>query len=877
MPHHSEPSRWSRRRLLKAVPALLAASSVDADSLDSSIASIAVLPTDRHSPRHRTLLNSDWNFYLGDIQGAERPALDDSKWQHIGLPHSFGLPYFGTPGFYVGYGWYRKELVLTSLSGTRRTYLEFEAAFQVAEVFVNGRAVGTHEGGYTGFSFDITQFLRSGRNVIAVRVNNLWDAQLNPRAGEHNFNGGIYRNVYLVTTSDLHVDWYGTFVTTPGLNKSGGPVRIEVDVRNHSNRSRDFILVSTVLDSEGHAVASVRTDCTIGAGVVSTFEQSTQPVLNPALWSPTGPNMYAVHTQLLEGTRQLDDYLTPFGFRWFQWTADQGFFLNGEHHYFHGANVHQDHAGWGDAVTNAGIARDILLVKQAGMDFIRGSHYPHSPVFSDECDRQGVMLWCENSFWGTGGVKREGFWTASAYPPNEKDQKPFEESVKRSLCEMIRIHRNHPCIIVWSMGNEVFFSNADLMPKIRSFITDLVKESHRLDPSRPAGMGGVQRGELDHLADVAGYNGDGATLFINPGVPNAVTEYGSVQSVRPGAYAPGWGDLKGQPEFKWRSGQALWCAFDHGSVFPSLGQMGMVDYFRLPKRQWYWYQNAFTSNAPPELAQPGVPAALSLRTDKAGVISADGTGDVQVIVSVVNSSGKRISNSPPVRVEIVAGPGEFPTGRAITFAPDSDIVIRDGEAGIELRSYQSGTIQLRATSPGLRPATLTLHAEYGPAFVSGVTPLAVRRPYIIYANPLALPVEPIDISLNRPTAASSNGVAHTSRMANDGNKRTYWQPAASPLADSWWQVDFESRCHIDTVQFSLTRSAVCRYAIEVAGQNEDWVLVINRRANTKADSEFRERMPGNLTARWLRITFYPSPDGFPVQLREVQVLGTPLQ
>jgi len=587
--------------------------------------------------------------------------------------------------------------------------------------------------------------------------------------------------------------------------------------------------------------------------------------------------MYTARTKVFEGARLVDDYRTPFGFRWFRWTADRGFFLNGEHYYFHGANVHQDHAGWGDAVTNAGIARDVSLVKQAGMDFIRGSHYPHSPVFSDECDRQGVMLWSENSFWGTGGEKVEGFWTASAYPPNEQDQKAFEESVKSSLREMIRIHRNHPSIIAWSMTNEVFFSDPELLPKIRTFLQELVREAHQLDPTRPAGAGGVQRGELDHLSDIAGYNGDGATLFLDPGVPSAVTEYGSVESLRPGAYDPGWGDTQGQPEFPWRSGQAIWCAFDHGSVFPSLGRMGMIDYFRLPKREWYWYRNAYAGVPPPEPAKPGTPAALRLRTDQPGPIRADGTGDVQVIVEVLDAAGKRISDAPPVQLDIVSGPGEFPTGRSIVFAPDSDIAIRDGEAAIEMRSYQSGRIRLRATSPGLAATELTVQAVGGPVFQPGVTPLASERPYVLYRDPAPKRAQSIDLSLNRPTAASSSTSGHSSRMANDGNKTTFWQPAPEAGAEAWWQVDFESRCSLTLVRFSLARKAAYRYVIEAQDQAGNWTPLIDRRANTAAASEFTEALPGGAAARLLRIVFLPMQDRLPISLNEVQVMGSPLQ
>ena len=210
-------------------------------------------------------------------------------------------------------------------------------------------------------------------------------------------------------------------------------------------------------------------------------------------------------TVVLDGGQPVDDYVSPLGFRWFQFTADRGFFLNGEHYYFKGANVHQDHAGWGDAVADSGFFRDVKLVKDAGFDFIRGSHYPHAPAFAAACDQLGTLFWSENCFWGTVGATP---WGSSAYPTSAADEPEFEASVRASLRDMIRINRNHPSIIVWSMDNEVFFSDGRVMPKVRKFLRELVAYTHELDPTRPAGIGGCQRGDIDKLGDVAGCNGD---------------------------------------------------------------------------------------------------------------------------------------------------------------------------------------------------------------------------------------------------------------------------------------------------------------------------------------------------------------------------------
>jgi hypothetical protein len=446
---------------------------------------------------------------------------------------------------FVGYGWYRKHFEVPSAWSGKPIHLEFDGVFQVAEVFVNGRRIGQHKGGYTGFTFDITEAVQRGDNVVAVRVNNLWNPQLAPRAGEHVFSGGIYRNVRLVVTAPLHVAWYGTFVTTPQVSAESGTVNVKTEVVNQSGAGKKATVITEVLDASGKTVAQMKSTQTVAANSTNVFDQTSQPISKPKLWTPEQPNLYTVKTTVLDAGEPVDNFTSPLGFRWFKFTADQGVFLNGQHRYLKGANVHQDHAGWGDAVADSGFHRDLKMMKEAGFDFIRGSHYPHAPAFSQACDHQGLLFWSENCLWGLGGFRGDGDWFASAYPTNSADEPEFEASVKASLRDMIRTHRNHPSVIVWCMSNEPFFSPDAAMPKLRKFLTELVALSHELDSTRPAAIGGCQRGDIDKLGDLAGYNGDGASLpeYQNPGIPSLVSEYGSTVTHRPGAYAPGWGEL----------------------------------------------------------------------------------------------------------------------------------------------------------------------------------------------------------------------------------------------------------------------------------------------------------------------------------------------
>ena len=838
----------------------------------------------RHTGGRRQSLNFNrqWRFQLGDPAGAEAAGFDDGAWQEIGLPHSFSLPYFTSPQFYVGYGWYRKPLIVPAAWAGKRVSLEFDGAFQITELFVNGRRVGEHRGGYTGFTFDITDFVRTGHNLVAVRVNNFWDPRLAPRAGEHTFSGGLYRNVRLVVTAPLHVAWYGTHVTTPHVSKQSGTVNIKTEVVNDAATAKATTVRTRIVDRDGRPVAQMQSTHTVEARSSRVFDQTSPAISSPNLWHPDHPYLYSVQTTVLDGGTAMDDFLSPLGFRWFQFTADRGFFLNGEHYYFKGANVHQDHAGWGDGVTDAGARRDVKMVKDAGMDFIRGSHYPHCPAFAQACDELGVLFWSENCFWGTGGFRSP--WGGSAYPTNPADEAGFEQSVKDSLRDMILIHRNHPSIIVWSMDNEVFFSAGQVMPKVRRLLSELVAETHALDPTRPAAIGGCQRGDMDKLGDVAGYNGDGARLFVNPGIPNVVTEYGSTIADRPGKYEPGWGDLPSTPganpnevgswRLPWRSGESLWCAFDHGSLAGrAFGAMGFVDYFRLPKRQWYWYRHEYRHIPPPEWPSEGVPAGLHLTADKTVLQYVDGTDDVHLVVTVVDADGKALSNSPPVTLTLVSGPGEFPTGPSITFAPDSDIAIRDGMAAIEFRSYYAGKSVIRATSPGLQDAELEITSLGEPIFIAGKTPPVQPRPYVRFEGN-SVNDQLATLGRDNPTLVSSETPGHSGHFANDGDPATFWQAAAGDK-NPWLTLDLERIVQVSTLRVTFPSAGVWRYRAEISEDGQaGWRPVADESRNSREVTTLTDTPAQWPRGRFLRVTFTALPPGRLAALAEIEVLGT---
>jgi beta-galactosidase len=831
-------------------------------------------------------INRDWTFTLGDPAGAQAEDPPQADWRRVDLPHSFSEPYFLGTGFYVGHGWYRKNLDVPASAAGKRISLEFDGVFQDAEVFVNGRKAGRHVGGYTGFSIDITPYARPGRNLLAVHVNNEWKARVAPRAGEHVFSGGIYRNVRLVVTDPVHIAWYGTFVTTPQVSQKQATVRVQTEVRNDRTVPAKVELVSEVLDAAGKRVALQRSQQTVPAAGKFDHDQTLPTVAAPKLWSPDRPYLYKLVSSLYADGKAVDRFETPFGIRTLKFTADQGFFLNGKHLYMVGANVHQDQAGWGDGVTDGAARRDVKMVKDAGFNFIRGSHYPHSPAFSKATDELGLLFWSEAPFWGIGGFGADGSWLSSAYPPDPADRPEFEASVLQQTEEMIRIHRNHPSIVVWSNGNEVFFTEGKSMDAMRDFVKRQVAFMRRLDPTRPIAIGGAQRGDVDKLGDVAGYNGDGATLFLNPGVPSVVSEYGSTMVDRPGAFEPGFGLMPDTPDqqahprpyawrYPWRSGEALWCAFDHGSIASiEFGAMGFVDYFRLPKRQYHWYRHTYAGRPPPAWPVDGRPAQLQLTASQTTIRGTQGLDDAHLVVTVQDEAGRALSNSPDVALTIVSGPGKFPTGRRIAFSNKSQVVIRDGQAAISFRSYFAGQTVIEATSPGLKPARLTITTTGPDRFSPGQSPLAPDQPVITYPpfTRIAFPGDPVNVTINRPTAVSSAQPGREGPKANDDQEPTWWQADPKDGAP-FWLAHLENVYALHWLSLVMLDDSTPDFVVEISKDSTRWEQIGEGKGGRKSYDFAMFDRP--LTATFLRIRFPVVTAEHPAALREVRVIAKP--
>lgn len=880
-------------------------------------------------PRKKINANREWKFIRGDWEGfsyngPEQVDYDDSTWSHIGLPHSFSTPYFMENEWYVGYGWYRKHVEVDSDWTNKIVHLEFEGVFQIAEVFVNGTLAGSHEGGYTGFSIHITSFLRPGDNLIAVRVNNEWNGQIAPRSGEHTFSGGIYRDVSLTLTEPLHVAWNGTFVSTPLLASHEDDVQMQVrmqtEVMNRSGTDKRATVRTIVTDHHGLLLTEMESTHTVPAGGVQQFDSVSEPILNPRLWCSEDPYLYRISTEVVAEGVVSDVYEDTIGFRWMEWTAHEGFFLNGKHVYLIGANVHQDQAGWGDAVTQAAIYRDVKMIKDAGMNFIRGSHYPHHPAFARACDQYGMLFWSEATFWGIGGTAgdtgEQTHWgKCSAYPVREEHQSGFEQSAIQQLREMIRINRNHPSIIVWSMCNEPFFSHESVKEKAIALIKKMVEVSHEEDPTRKAAAGGVQRWDLDRpdISDVAGLNGDGGSFYLKwdgdervedleadrPECPQVISEYGSEVMDRPGRYRPFYDHVSASQTDpcrfaapKWRCGQAVWCGFHHGSLAGDMGHMGIIDYYRLPLRSWYWYRFNHSANlggadigdlgylgiqppvvgdAEPEWPKPGTPKRIKLYSGvgSSATIKNDGTDDTQLIVELVDEEGKRVDATIDVTLTVVSGPGQFPSSNPKRINAEMGLVIIEGLGAITFRSYYEGETVFAATAPGLQGAVfITTTVGDGGGMEPDMTIPQVRMGTV---RATLIDTEMLDLATHRPNRASSEAKGYGKSNANNADGSTSWR-ASGTNSGEWWMLDLEGVKYPKRIELGFDIKGPYQFVLIGSSDGNAWTTLLDYRHNNEDIDTVRELLEPN-ACRYVKLLFTDLPAGVPANVKSFKLYG----
>ena len=400
-------------------------------------------------PRKQINLNSGWLFYPGDLPNAAQTDSDVSRWQKVDLPHTWNASdtLDDAPGYRTGIGWYRKELNLSKDLEGKRIFLRFEAVGQKAEVFVNGRSVGSHQGGYTAFNFEITDHLQkdwSKLQVIAVKADNGVDPNLPPPpTADFNLYGGIYRDVSLLAVEPLHFSLSdyassGIYVDTPEASAEKAVVRVRGVITNQSKQTAEMKVVSTVSDALGQMVTRAESVLSVGENGSSKFDQ-TGEMRTPKLWSPESPYLYRLKTELYYDGKLVDAVSNPLGIRWFSFDPNQGFFLNGKSYKLRGTNRHQDYPGIGNALSNEMHENDLKIIKDAGFNMVLLPHYPHDPAVIDAADRFGLLVWAELPL-----VRQIS--TSDGYAHNSREM----------LKELIRQQYNHPSIIIWCYMNEIF-------------------------------------------------------------------------------------------------------------------------------------------------------------------------------------------------------------------------------------------------------------------------------------------------------------------------------------------------------------------------------------------------------------------------------------
>jgi beta-galactosidase len=580
-------------------------------------------------------LNKAWTFHLGDVDGAQNPVFDDSKWRALNLPHDwsiegeFSKDNPATPGGAAlpgGIGWYRKEFALFQSDEGEMVFIDFDGVYQNSEVWINGSYLGKRPYGYSSFRYDLTPYLHygEGKNVIAVKVDNLRQPNSRWYSGS-----GIYRNVWLVKTEKVFVDHWGTFVTTPQVNEETATVSIKTSVRNSSANDRTITLETIIYNANGDKVSSVNSEKAIAKDSVGEIDQELV-VGNPILWSLENPYLYkAVSLVKCEG-RVCDDYQTTFGIRSFYFDREKGFFLNGKQTKILGVCNHHDLGCLGSAINSRALERQLEILKGMGCNAIRTSHNPPAPELLDLCDKMGFIVMDEAfDMWKKGKTKYD-------YHLH------YDKWHKRDLEDFIRRDRNHPSVFIWSIGNEILEQWDKSGIEMAKDLAGIVKN---LDGTRPvtSALNDPQPNNNIYKSgalDLVGFNYHHEDFFNFldnfPGQKFIATETGSAIATRGSYDMPsdsvrvwparwdrptkmnpdftcsaydncrvGWGSTH---EETWRliknndflSGLFIWTGFDYlGEPTPypwpaRSSYFGIVDLEGFPKDAYYLYQSEWT-------------------------------------------------------------------------------------------------------------------------------------------------------------------------------------------------------------------------------------------------------------------------------------------
>ena len=427
------------------------------------IVSCGVSSEEKKQERSKININDNW-LYLENNTNDIDDALKQTEWQNINLPHTWNALDATDlePGYRRTGSWYKKELEIPTVISGQIYQLYFEGANITSEVYVNGNKLGGHLGGYIGFSVDITDAINSGKNDVLVRVDNGYNPEIIPSQKSDFFIfGGITRDVWLETLPAQHIT--NLKITTPNVSNEIADLIVTFNIVNPNENAK---IKATLFDSEGAEIQSKTLDV-----IEPESEVSFKKIQNIKLWDTETPNLYTLKVQLLENDVVKDEVSDRVGFRWFEFKDYGAFYLNGKRLLLRGTHRHEEHAGVGAAMTNKMHRKDMELIKEMGANFVRLAHYPQDPEVYKACDELGLLVWDELP-WCRGGFGNDA-WKSNS---------------KNMLKEIINQNYNHPSIILWSLGNEIYwlpdFEGGDNTDNINTYLKALHEYAHKLDPSR---------------------------------------------------------------------------------------------------------------------------------------------------------------------------------------------------------------------------------------------------------------------------------------------------------------------------------------------------------------------------------------------------------
>jgi len=480
------------------------------------------------SPRIREKFDFNWRFQAGDVPAAFSSGYNDSAWRRLDVPHDFSVEgefsrsnASGTAYLPTGIAWYRKAFVAPASWKSKTVEIEFDGVAMNSEVWINGHLLGKRPYAYSSFAYELTPYFKAGStNVIAVRVDHSETADSRYYVGS-----GIYRHVWLNITDAVHVPRNGVFVTTPQVSMEKATVQIETKVQNESALAREIEVVTRLMAPNGKIVREVSSKANVAGMGEGNLVQETE-IARPELWSPETPALYRAATMVRVRGKTVDLLETSFGVRSIRFDAQAGFFLNDKPMKFKGICMHHDAGALGAAVPDAVLERRLRLAKEIGCNAFRTSHNPMAPELYDLCDRLGLMVMDEAFDEWTGAKNKWITGRNNGTAVHHGYAEYFDEWADADLREMVLRDRNHPSIILWSIGNEVDFQNDPFSYPIDGKSYDakrpsaeilartaprLIKVVHESDPTRPvtAALANIPASNATGLADlldVVGYN-----------------------------------------------------------------------------------------------------------------------------------------------------------------------------------------------------------------------------------------------------------------------------------------------------------------------------------------------------------------------------------